>query len=87
MTYEKGTRIRVDLTARVQSSVSADPALLGTSRVSEINEKSTNTGFSHFLYLISTNVTGDLRLIGGEVKAAFDAEVTGKYMGSKYSTT
>lgn len=79
MAFEKGDKVRVDIRGTVgeyQSSLAA------TNLVTETGE----TNWTHFLYVTSGQVTGN-REPGGEVRAQFDAEVTGEPKGSKNRTT
>jgi hypothetical protein len=80
MAFEKGTKIRVAFTARVEAK--PEPGLSATNEVREQN----GTGATHYVYLESGRVTGE-RKIGGTVRVEFDAEVIGDYQDSPLITT
>jgi len=86
MPYEKGTKIRVDITGRVIENQIGESAPVGSLLSTTYEVEETATGWFQFLYLNSDSVTGDKR-VGGTVTARFDAVITGPVAGSKTSTT
>lgn len=87
MDYEKGTKIRVDITGRVigsQINTDAPPGSLLTTTYEVMQTE--NGEWYHFLYLNSDSVAG-IKQTGGTVTARFDAVVTGRYQEGRYSTT
>lgn len=82
MPIEKGDKVRVDIRG---TTGEYQPSLAATSQVTETGE----TNWTHFLYLGSPRVTGsqNKREPGEEIRAQFDAEVTGEPTGSKNRTT
>ena len=86
MPYEKGTKIRVDITGRVTENQIGESAPAGSLLSTTYEVEETATGWFQFLYLNSDSVTGDKR-VGGTVTARFDAVITGPVAGSKTSTT
>jgi hypothetical protein len=78
--FEIGTKIRVDITARVTGAKKFQR--LNTTAVTQPR----NGGWEHFLFLDSGRVTGN-KEFNGTVRAQFDAVVTGEFENEEQVTT